>query len=201
MERVRIYLCITIFIIGIMVTGCSSEMISNPPVRINYVLTMSPDLLKFVCPEVTYVDTQGEIHTISGVQELDSMAYVNFGNSVWTIQPIEGTNYRAWSLCMTFKDSPFFSYISVKYKKLELVEDLTDMNYEFHHGIFSNAVYSSSKIGESTFVENHLSYIKSITCSGQEVESYINNLINKPDKAGYYINEDRQFSEYKDFDL
>lgn len=203
--------------------SCKDEDVKSwDSTSISYMLTMSPDLLKFVYPEVTYVDSNGDIHTISGVQELDSLVNVTYtyvpGNGIWTIQTIEGTNYKAWTLNMSFK-SPFYSYFGVKYKKLDSTEDTTDKVYDFHHSIFTTTVYATSQIstttkvnwlgkvsteftyGSGALVENHLSFTKNNTYTGQEVENYVRDLINTPDKAGYFINEGGKFTKYNDFDI
>ncbi len=203
--------------------SCEDEDVKSwDSTSISYMLTMSPDLLKFVYPEVTYVDSKGEIHTISGVHELDSLVNVTYtyvpGNGIWTIQTIEGTNYKAWTLNMSF-ESPFYSYFGVKYKKLDLVEDTNDKIYDFHHSVFTTTVYATSQIttttkvnwlgkvsteftfGSGALVENHIFFTKNSTYNGQEVESYISDFINTPYKAGYFINEGGKFTKNNDFDF
>lgn len=203
--------------------SCKDEDVQTwETTSISYMLTMSPDLLKFVYPEVTYVDSKGEIHTISGVEELNNLVNVTYtytpGNGVWTIQTIEGTDYKAWTLNMTFQH-PFYSYFGVKYKKLDLAEDPTDKVYDFHHSIFTTTVYATSQLttttkvnwlgsvsynysfGSGALVENHISFTKNSSYSGQEVEQYINDLVNTPDKAGYFINEGGKFTKNNDFDM
>lgn len=212
-----------ICLFGCTFMSCEDENIQTwEATSISYMLTMSPDLLKFVYPEVTYVDSKGEIHTISGAKELDSLVNVTYtytpGNGVWTIQTIEGTDYKAWTLNMSFKH-PFYSYFGVKYKRLDLVEDTTDKVYDFHHSIFTTTVYATSQLttttrvswlgkvsyeysfGSGALVENHISFTKNSTYTGQEAEQYINDLVNTPDKAGYYINEGGKFTKDNDFPL
>jgi len=186
-------------------------------------LTMSPDLLKFVSPEVTYVDAEGNVHKISGVKELDSLIHVGFaytpGIGVWTLQTIKGTNYKCWNLNMSFNNRPFHSYMGVKYKKLDFVEDTTGVVYDFHHSIFSTTIYVNSEItitkktsfwknpevtygfGSAALVENHISFTKNSYYKGGEVEEYINNLVNTPDKVGFYIDDKGNFKERDDFPL
>lgn len=224
MNKAKYYsLICAICIIGSTLMSCEDEDVKTwETTSISYMLTMSPDLLKFVYPEVTYIDSKGKIHTISGVQKLDSLVNVTYtytpGNGVWTIQTIEGTNYKAWTLNMSFQ-SPFYSYFGVKYKKLDLVEDTTDKVYDFHHSIFTTTVYATSQIttttkvnwlggvstelgfGSGALVENHITFTKNNSYSGQDVENYINDLVNTPDKAGYFINEGGKFTKNNDFDL
>lgn len=224
MKTLKNYFVVCVIcLIGSTFVSCEDEDVQSwDSTSISYMLTMSPDLLKFVYPEVTYIDSKGKIHTISGVKELDSLVNVTYtyvpGNGIWTIQTIDGTNYKAWTLNMTF-EAPFYSYFGVKYKKLDLVEDTTDKVYDFHHSIFTTTVYASSQIttttkvnwlgkasteftfGSGALVENHISFTKNSTYTGQEVDNYINELVNTPDKAGYFINEDGKFTKNNDFDL
>lgn len=225
MKKINFFLMAsTIFLFGSTLLSCEKEDVQKwETTSVSYMLTMSPDLLKFVYPEVTYVDSQGEVHTISGVHDLDSLVNVTYtyvpGNGVWTIQTIEGTNYKAWTLNMSFKH-PFYSYFGVKYKRLDFVEGISeDKVYDFHHSIFSTTVYATSHIttttkvnwlgrvstefgfGSGALVENHISFTKNSNYSGQEVEDYINELVNTPDKAGYFINEGGKFTKNNDFEL
>lgn len=213
-------------LISSMLVSCEKEDVEEHSwenTSISYLLTMSPDLLKFVSPEVTYVDSNGEVHTISGVKELDAL--VNIGHSkapfidVWTIQTIEGTNYKCWNLQMSFKNRPFHSYMGVKYKKLDFVEDTTGVVYDFHHSIYSTTIYAASNLtfrttsslwkkpettmefGTGALVENHLSFTKNSYFKGGEVEEYINNLVNTPDKVGFYIDDKGKFTKNNDFPL
>ncbi len=213
-------------IIGSMFVSCEKEDVDEHSwenTSISYLLTMSPDLLKFVSPEVTYVDSNGEVHTISGVKELDNL--VSIGRSVapfidvWTIQTIEGTNYKCWNLQMTFKNRPFHSYMGVKYKKLDFVEDTTGIVYDFHHSIYSTTIHAASNLtfrttsgfwkntettmefGTGALVENHIFFTKNSYYKGGEIEEYINNLVNSPDKVGFYIDDKGNFTKNNDFPL
>ena len=211
---------------SIILVGCEKEDVQekvNESTSISYLLTMSPDLLKFVSPEVTYVDAEGNVHKISGVKELDSLVHVGFaytpGIGVWTIQTIKGTNYKCWNLNMTFNNRPFHSYMGVKYKKLDFVEDTTGVVYDFHHSIFTTTIYVNSKLtvttkssfwkqpettigfGSGALVENHIQFTKNCYYKGGEVESYIKNLVNEPDKVGFYIDDNGKFTERDDFPL
>lgn len=213
-------------IFGSTLVGCEKEDVQekvNESTSISYLLTMSPDLLKFVSPEVTYVDAEGNVHKISGVKELDSLIHVGFaytpGIGVWTLQTIKGTNYKCWNLNMTFNNRPFHSYLGVKYKKLDFVEDTTGGVYDFHHSIFTTTIYVNSKLtittkssfwknpettlgfGAGALVENHIEFTKNSYYKGGEVEGYIDNLVNTPDKVGFYIDDKGKFTERDDFPL
>lgn len=215
-----------IVIIGCTLFSCETEDIEekvNESTSISYLLTMSPDLLKFVSPEVTYVDAEGNVHKISGVKELDDLINVGFaytpGVGVWTLQTIKGTNYKCWNLNMSFNNRPFHSYMGVKYKRLDFVEDTTGVVYDFHHSIFTTTIYVNSKLtvttessllkkpettigyGSSALVENHISFTKNSFYKGGEVEEYINDLVNTPDKVGYYIDDSGKFTEKDDFNM
>lgn len=228
MKTVRsiVFLAFTV-ILGSTIVGCSDEntdTYKNECTSISYLLTMSPDLLKFVSPEVTYVDVEGNVHKITGVKELDSLVNVGFtytpGIGVWTIQTIKGTNYKCWNLNMNFKNRPFHSYMGVKYKKLEFVEDTTGVVYDFHHSIFTTTVHVDSEFsittkynywskssdvsfefGTGAVVENYIQFTKNSYYKGGEVEEYINNLVNSPDKVGFYIDDNGKFTERDDFPL
>lgn len=213
-------------IFGSTLVGCEKEDVQRYPnesTSISYLLTMSPDLLKFVYPEVTYVDAGGNVHKISGVKELDSLIHIGFaytpGIGVWTLQTIKGTNYKCWNLCMSFKNRPFHSYMGVKYKKLDFVEDTTGVVYDFHHSIFTTTIYVNSEFtvttksslwkspettigyGSAALVENHISFTKNCYYKGGEVEKYVNDLVNTPDKVGFYIDDNGKFTERDDFSL
>lgn len=225
MKAFKIFaLMCAICLIGGTLTSCEDETVQKwETTTVSYMLTISPDLLKFVTPEVTYVDSQGKIHKISGIQALDSLVNVNCaytpGIGVWTIQTIKGTDYKAWTLNMNFKDRPFHSYFGVKYRKNDLVEDTTGKEYDFHHSIFSTTIYATSEFtttykvnwlgqqstdftfGTGALIENHITFTKDGTCKGEDVEDYLNKLVNTPDKAGFYITNEGKFTEKNDFPM
>lgn len=224
--RSILLLGLTIFI-GSIFVGCEDESVQesvDESTTISYLLTMSPDMLKFVSPEVTYVDAQGNVHKISGVKELDSLVNIGFaytpGIGVWTIQTIKGTNYKCWNLNMSFNNRPFHSYMGVKYNKNDFVEDTTGVVYDFHHSIFTTTIYVNSTLkittktnyfsnksnthisfGSGALVENHISFTKNSYYKGGDVEQYVKDLMNTPDKVGFYIDEDGKFTERDDFPM
>lgn len=212
-------------LIGSMFVSCEEEDVDTDlGASIGYMITMSPDLLKFVYPEVTYVDSNGNLHKISGVKELDSLVNYNVnsipGNVIITKQEIKGTNYKCWTLNLFFDNLPFHSYMGVKYKKLDFVEDTTGIVFDFHHSIYTTTISSSSSIISKTkwipfitnpstsygfistgVVTNYISFTKTSYYKGGEVEEYINNLVNTPDKVGFYIDDKGTFTERDDFTL
>lgn len=203
--------------------SCEKEDIDTDyGASIGYMLTLSPDLLKFVYPEVTYVDSKGVIHKISGVEELDSIVNYNInsipGNVIVTKQEIKGTNYKCWTLNMFFDELPIHSYMGVKYKKRDLFEDTTGITYDFHHSIYTTTISSSSSIISKTkwipiitnpstsygfissgYVTNYITFTKNSYYRGDEVEQYINDLVNMPDKVGFNIDSKGTFTENDNF--
>ena len=85
--------------------------------NISYTITMSPDLLKFVTPQVLYVDENGNIVTLTGVEDLDgkvieSKAEIKDGDSyasAWSSQVIKGTGYKCWTIQRKFNRLNFHS--------------------------------------------------------------------------------------------
>lgn len=65
--KLSVMICV-VCLIGTTLSSCENEETKKwSTTSVSYMLTMSPDLLKFVSPEVTYVDSKGEIRTVSGV--------------------------------------------------------------------------------------------------------------------------------------
>lgn len=219
-----IFLSLILILVGCGLTSCEDEEVEKwESTNISYMLTISPDLLEFVTPEVTYVDSKGKLCRISGVQELDSLVNINYtytpGIGIWTVQTIKGTEYKCWTLNMTFDKRPFHSFFGVRYKKKELAEISEGKTYDFHHSIFTTTIYAISKFtttskikwyggvsveqafGTGALVENIFSITKDSYYNSEDVPDYLNNLINNPDKAGFYISEDGEFRENNDFQL
>ena len=226
MKKIRVLLgLMLISVVGCMFVSCEKEDVDTDlGASIGYMITMSPDLLKFVYPEVTYVDSNGNVHKISGVKELDNLVNINVnsipGNVIVTKQEIKGTNYKCWTLNLFFENLPFHSYMGVKYKKLDLVEDTAGVVYDFHHSIYTTTISSTSSIISKTkwipgitnpttshsfistgVVTNHITFTKKSYYKGGEVEEYIDNLINTPDKVGFYIDNKGKFSVRNDFPM
>ena len=201
-------------LLGCTFVSCNSEDVdSEMATSISYMLTISPDLLKFVSPEVTYVDADGIEHTISGVNELDSIeTQIRLsmpGNVLVTKQQIVGTNYKCWNLAILFKTLPINTYMIVKYNKLDITEDTEGEIYDFHHSIFTTTMRATTNVkydykwyssdpqvsfwttGEVT---NYIAFTKDGTCNGDDVENYITNLKDTPDFVGFYIDKDGGFS-------
>ncbi len=67
--KMKFVLCgLMTVLLGCTFVSCNSEDVdSEMATSISYMLTISPDLLKFVSPEVTYVDADGIEHTIKGL--------------------------------------------------------------------------------------------------------------------------------------
>lgn len=188
---------------------------------INYTLTISPDLLKFVTPQVKYVDENGVLVTITGVEELDGLAIENKAEidsngthaSGWTQQIITGTGYKCWTIKMKFRHLNFHSRMCVNYIPNGIVEDVEDTDdqvYNFHHSVNTSVVaitsFTSNKqssISQNTKVysDSHISLTLNEFHQGDDLNSYIGVLSKTPDKVGYYINADGDVSPKDDFDL
>lgn len=210
--KMRMHYIPFLFSVCIIFDSCEKELSFEERdrfVNISYSLTISEDLLKFVSPEVTYNDTEGNKHTISGVEELDSLVNVNFvlinNLAVVTSQKIEGTGYKAWTLNMLFHDYPLDSFFEVKYRKLSLAEADTNMEYDFHHSIYStifdfrNYKGQIEWFGKKTDVDtdinlgeisNFISFTKNSIVQGKDVESYLDSLVNTPDYRWFTIGDD-----------
>lgn len=185
---------------------------------INYTLTISPDLLKFVTPQVKYVDENGVLVTITGVEELDGLAIENKaeidGNGIhasgWTQQTITGTGYKCWTINMKFRHLDFHSRMCVNYIPKELVEDIEGKSYDFHHSVNTSVMAITSIKSESlssitqntkVYSDSHISITKNNYKQGDDLKVYLEILSKSPDKVGYYINGDGDVSPKDDFDL
>lgn len=211
-----VIICVCIF--GCTMSSCEKEKVEfDTQTSISYTLTMSPDLLKFVTPQVTYVDEKGVLVTVTGVEELDNLVLENkaeisgdgYFSSAWTKQTVTGTGYKAWTINMKFRHLDFHSYMGVKYLKNELAEEPEGNNYNFHHSINTSVTavkYEKTSKGNS-ITQNQSAYVDSrVTVSlnynpGDNVESYIDNLVNSPDKAGYYVDPNGDVIRRDDFNL
>ena len=207
-------------IISIMLVSCSEDVDVETETSISYTLTMSPDLLKFVTPQVSYIDEKGVLVTITGVEDLDgkvieNSAEVSSGGSYassWTSTVITGTGYKCWTIKMKFKHLDFHSHMAVKYLRNDFVEDTSGKFYDFHHDI--NTSVNATKItktskgwggGESVDVSSYADSHVSITFGdyhyGDDIETYLVELKNNPDKAGYYVDENGNVTRKDEFEL
>lgn len=202
-----------------MFVSCSEDIDVETETSISYTLTLSPDLLKFVTPQVTYVDENGVLVTITGVEDLDGKVIENHAEvssggsyaSTWSSTMITGTGYKCWTLKMKFKHLGFHSYMAVKYLRNEFTEDTSGKVYDFHHDI--NTSISATKItktskglgGESVDVsvysDTHVSITVGDYHQGDDIGTYLENLMNNPDKAGYYVDENGDITRRDEFEL
>lgn len=221
MNRFRCSYVVTIMaIFSSLLISCSEDVDVETETNISYTLTMSPDLLKFVTPQVSYIDENGVIVTITGVEDLDgkvieNSSEVSSGGSYagsWTSTVITGTGYKCWTIKMKFKHLGFHSHMAVKYLRNDFVEDTSGKVYDFHHDI--NASVNATKItktskgwlgGESVDVSSYADSHVSITVGdyhyGDNIEVYLVELMNNPDKAGYYVDENGNVTRKDEFDL
>ena len=178
--------------------------------NISYTITMSPDLLKFVTPQVLYVDENGNIVTLTGVEDLDgkvieSKAEIKDGDSyasAWSSQVITGTGYKCWTIQMKFNRLNFHSYLGVKYVRNDFVEDTTGKVYDFHHNV-NTSINLVKSVGYSitAFSDSHVSVTVGNYKKGDDIEAYLEALANTPDKVGYYIDENGDVTKRDEFDL
>lgn len=218
MKDIRFLLCYAfIVVLGTTMTSCSEDVEEVTETSISYTLTISPDLLKFVTPQVSYVDEKGNIVTITGVQDLDNLVLENSAEvsmdgsyaSSWSKQVITGTGYKCWTIRMKFNHLNFHSYMGVKYLLNELPEDVADEIYDFHHSINTsvNAVkitkkdsWNSQSVDANSYADSHISISVDFQ-AGDDVKSYLENLVKTPDKVGYFVDSDGNISRKDNFDL
>lgn len=213
-------------IISSILIGCGEDVDVETESSINYTLTISPDLLKFVTPQVSYVDENGNLITLTGVEELDGKVIENHaeisqksgdievGASGWTQQVVTGTGYKCWTFQMKFNRLNFHSYMGVKYLRNDFVEDTDGKAYDFHHNINTSIVALKSTITEKhslfgstqsvdskAYSDSHLSISLKEYRKGDDVEEYLKNLTANPDKAGYYVDSNGDVVRKDDFPM
>ncbi len=215
----RFFLSSLIPFIGILLLGCSEETDIETETSINYTLTLSPDLLKFVIPQVQYIDENGVLVTITGVEELDGLVIENGaeagGAKVWSKQIISGTGYKCWTINMKFNHLNFHSYMGVKYIRNDLVDNIDENVYDFHHSINTSITSATQKIlrqtslftttdypgGLKVYADTHMSITLNGYYTGENLKLYLDSLTVNPDKAGYYINDEGGVSRNDDFEM
>lgn len=178
---------------------------------INYTLTISPDLLKFVTPQLSYVDENGNLIKVTGVEELDGLVLENSAEiskngsyaGAWSKTVVSGTGYKCWTVKMKFNRLNFHSYMGVKYLRNEFVEDADGRAYDFHHSINTSisSVTEGNDIGLKAYQDTYVSLTLMDFHRGDDLENYLNNLTQNPDKAGYYVDGDGNVSRRDEFDL
>lgn len=175
---------------------------------INYTITISPDLLKFITPRVRYVDENGNLITITGVEELDGKVIENTAEvkngesfaSCWTSQIITGTGYKCWTIQMKFSRLDFHSYMCVEYLRNDFTEDVSDKKYDFHHNVNTNVnVVKVSGTSSKAFVDSHVSITIGNYKKGDDIEKYLADLAKMPDKVGYFVDENGDVARKDDF--
>jgi len=206
--------------------GCGEDIDVTTESSINFTLTMSPDLLKFVTPQVSYVDENGNIVTITGVEDLDGKVIENQAEishksggtevyaSGWTKQVVTGTGYKCWTFQMKFNRLNFHSYMGVKYLRNDFVEDTSGKEYDFHHSINTsiialkstitekNSLFGSSQSADSkAYSDSHVSITIGNYKKGDDLEQYLRELSANPDKAGYYVDDNGDVTRRDDFNL
>lgn len=175
-----------------------------------YTITMSPDLLKFITPQVNYVDENGNLVSISGIEDLDgkvieSKAEAQNGSSyasVWSSQVITGTGYKCWTVQIKFNRLDFHTYLGVKYLRNDFTEDTTGKTYDFHHNVNTGiSVIRISGNSTSVYSDSHVSMTIGNYKKGDNIETYLSNLAKNPDKVGYYVDSIGNVSRKDEFEL
>lgn len=207
------YFVLLLILFSTLFASCEDEDVVVET-SIQYNLTISPDLLKFVTPQVQYVDENGVLVTITGVQELDGLVLENKAEisgdggyaSAWTQQIITGTGYKCWTINMRFRHTKFHSYMAVKYIPNDFIEDTAGKAYDLYHTVNTSvvSVYLSSTSNSSTakaYSDSHISVSVGDYHAGDDLELYISTLSKNPDKVGYYIDEDGVITRKDDFNI
>ena len=203
MKRLNTKCALLLFAACSVLTGCGSgsdddiDTEEKTEATINYTITISPDLLKFVTPQVSYVDENGNLVTITGVEELDGKVIEakaettnenGTTSSVWSQVVVSGTGYKCWTVQMKFSRLNFHSYMVVKYIRNDFTEDTSGKVYDFHHGVNTGVALIKKKgYSTSSYVDNHMSITVGNYKKGDNVENYLELLATNPDKVGYYI--------------
>ena len=190
--------------------GCIPHHDDETETSITYTLTLSPDLLKFVVPQVSYVDENGNIVTVTGIEELDNMVIENSteikknGSSVgaWNKVVVSGTGYKCWIIKMKFNRLDFHSFMNVKYIRNEFTEDTNGKVYDFHHNI-ETSISSVTKTKNDLIVyqDTHVSVTLTEYHWGDNLQKYLDNLVQNPDKAGYYVDGEGHVTRKDEFDM
>lgn len=215
-----------VLILSSVLVGCGEDVSVETESSINYTLTMSPDLLKFVTPQVNYVDENGNLITLTGVEELDGKVIENKAEishesegakvsaSGWSKVVVSGTGYKCWTFQMKFNRLNFHSYMGVKYLRNDFVEDTSGNTYDFHHSINTsitalkstitekNSLFGSSQsVDSKAYQDTHLSISLKEYRKGDDVEEYLKELVSCPDKAGYYVDDNGDVVRKDDFSM
>lgn len=214
------------FLISMFFVSCSEDVDVVTESSINYTLTISPDLLKFVTPQVSYIDENGNLVTLTGVEELDGKVIENKAEidyngsgaevsaSGWTQQVITGTGYKCWTFQVKYKRLDFHSYMGVKYLINDFIEDTDGKIYDFHHSINTSIIAfkstitekkglfdNSQTVGTQAYSDSHVSVTLFNYHFGDNINSYLDNLSKNPDIVGYYVDKDGNVTRKDEFDM
>jgi len=221
MKRKKDILIATVSIIsGTLFAGCSEDVDIETESSVNYTLTISPDFLKFVTPQVSYIDEYGNLVTITGVEELDgkvieSSAEISSGNSAyasaWTQQIVTGTGYKSWTIRMKFKHLNFHSYMGVKYLRNDFTENTDGRVYDFSHNIIASisAVTTLKRTmsgwvtttSPKAYADTHISLSPMEYHQGDDIDVFLSNLADNPDKVGYYVDGEGNVTIMDEFEM
>lgn len=212
---------------SLVISCCSSEDVDvTTESSISYTLIISPDLLKFVTPQVNYIDENGNLVTITGVEELDGKVIENKaeissksgGSEVyaigWIQEIITGTDYKCWTFQVKFNRLNFHSYMGVKYLRNDFADVANGKDYDFHHSIKTSIIAlksttkekkSLSSISQSSeanaYVDSHTTAPQMDYHKGDDLERYLDNLTLNPDKVGYFVDDEGNVTRRDEFSM
>lgn len=211
MKKIGItFLLVVAVIICSVLVSCGKDNDVSAEASINYVITISPDLLKFVTPQVKYVDENGNIVTLTGVEDLDGKVIENKVEikdgssyaSAWTSTVVTGTGYKCWTVKMKFNRLNFHSYLGVKFIRNDFTEDTTGKVYDFHHNVNTSiSIVKTTGSSISAYQDSHVSVSLGNYKVGDDIEKYLQDLNKTPDKVGYFIDDDGKVSQRDDFEI
>jgi len=174
----RLFKVLTLMLAVFALNSCGDDdPIQN--VEMNYILSCSEDLLKFVSPVVTYVDGDGTEKTITlSDGDWNKSGNISVGNESSSTS-VTGLKSYVWTRKVTFNSFGVNGKISVKYIPLSNTEDTTDKQYTFFHDVSITAT-AKSEYSQNQHTSIDLDLIGS-TVHGTAVTTYIEKLANATD--------------------
>lgn len=187
----------------------SFTVVNSGYVTVPYVLQVSEDLLQFVTPEITYNDSEGNMHTFTlGYDDMthsDSVTTSYMHNGVeefYTYLP-----YAKYTFNLDYHTLPATTEVNVRYIPKENIS-ITRDNYKFEHGIdrgesVTGLLYTDKGIrvimqsyfGFSFTIEKGFDGSKKET--EQDIRQYIGKLSTTPDVKKWSIDENGSIEEIK----
>jgi len=185
MKKTLLKQAIVFTIIALGLSSCSKD---DESVEMNYIVSCSADLLKFVSPVVTYTDGNGMEKTITLTDadwNKDNELSMGNGNSSTTIT---GVDSYTWTKRVVFDSFGVSGKMTVKYVPLTNTEDTTGKKYLFKHNISISANAQSDNV-QSQYVDISLD-LAGTQVDGTMVSTYINKLVQTPDTKKCVVDGD-----------